>query len=153
MYTPYLSSFNVSVTTDGVTYLSNITLYSCPGQCVSGIVFTYSDGTIITTGYQYAISITLDMNNKKLSQANSYAAAIVDVLQLCAIGTVGNESCITGGNGGAPASFLKTSSYNIGSYYGDYYNYAGYKCLLNLGVNLAPCKFLEKFYLMNVCKI
>jgi hypothetical protein len=137
MYTPYSSSFNVSVTTDGLTYLSNITL-NYGSTCVAGMVFVYSDGTITNTGYTSTSSITLDMNNKRLSKANSYTGAIVDCLQICAIDTDSTESCISSCNG-APSTFLNTLSYNIGSYYGDYYNYYGHLCLLNIGINLAPC--------------
>jgi hypothetical protein len=139
---PIVTSFNQSVSTNGQNYLSNLTINFLISTCVSGIVFGYNDGTVVTTGYTFDHQLTLDMTNKHLTAVNSYCGAIADVIQFCAkdLSSSSNATCILTGNQGAPTSFLDTTSFNIGSYYGDYYNYAGWLCLLNLGVNLAPCK-------------
>ena len=137
IYAPY-SSFNQRINTNGQKTFTGLTINYMIQSCVSGIVFEFSDNTTVTTGYSFDHQQKLELTNKKLSAVNSNCGAIVDCIQFCAQDELSNETCITAGTGAVPNYFVSTIAIRIESFYGDYYNYAGWLCLLNFGAILSP---------------
>ena len=108
-------------------------------ECVTGFIFTFSDGTTQTTGTSNDITVTLPFGNlnqwtpQLIDRVKSFTGSIVDLIEIC----IPPSTCVSAGNGGktlgSPTSV--GPSHVITSFYGTYQNWNGYACLNTFGIN------------------
>ena len=142
-----------SSTTCETIYLTGLAILGVPGHYATGLAFHYSDGSSFKVGIDYgnATSVLNFSNPNGLSSVNSYGGTVIDVLQIC---NGGSGNCVTAGNtaGKKLNHFTNISSmWFITSFWGKFYNYGGYRCLENFGIDyyVASYSTSKCFYIFH----
>jgi hypothetical protein len=136
------TTWTISAFTSSVSvYMTDLTILASNGICVTGFIFTYSDGTTQTTGAAGDTSVTLSFGNSNqwtaqlINRVKSFTGLIVDLIEIC----IPSGTCVSAGN---TAKNLGSAN-NVGpsdvitSFYGtyEYWNVPGIDCLNTFGVN------------------
>lgn len=135
-----LPTWAINTTLCSNVYMTGLAILDAPGNCVTGFIFYYSDGSSKTIGTDYTEGskpLVLNITDSYgLSNVNSYGGSIIDVLQIC--GGVLAECVSAGDNLGHsfnyPISIDQT--WIITSFWGSFNEWiGGYACLENFGID------------------
>ena len=116
------------------SYMTGLVIIGDVSTCVSGFIFYFSDGSSMTEGVSYnqTSSMLAFTNPSGLTEVNSYAGLIIDLLEICNSYGV----CVKAGKNGSIANYNITisSTWNITSFWGSFSNYNGITCLQSFGI-------------------
>jgi len=119
--------------------MTGLQILAQDGVCVTGFIFTYSDGTTQTTGAAGDTTVSLSFGNSNqwtpqlINRVKSFTGSIVDRIEICKP----TSTCVSAGNSAKNLGSANNvgSSEVITSFYGTYQNWNGYDCLNTFGVN------------------
>ena len=135
---PILTNFSVQTFTENKRLTTLTIFYN--SKCLSGFEFSFNDSTSITTGYMGqsgSTSLTINLEHRKICTIRTFFGVICDLMEICTSDekSLSQLNCFFIGSNNTLYYFLDTFNFEITSFFGDYYNYYGWYCLSNLGMN------------------